>query len=77
MSNMQLTRTTVRLQKPLQLAAKRKAQELDISFQTLVQRALESYLAEVSKMKARDLTITGKHMGVELDNLIREDLYAD
>ncbi|GIK84518.1 MAG: hypothetical protein BroJett025_11400 [Patescibacteria group bacterium] len=74
---MQTTRTTVRLQKPLQIAAKKQAQELDISFQTLVTRALEAYLNDVSQKKAREIIFRGRNIGAKLDNLTREDIYAD
>ena len=74
---MQLTRTTIRLQKPLQIAAKKKAEELGISFQTLLTRALEAYLSDESKKKATEIIFKGKNIGVNLDNLTREDIYAD
>lgn len=74
---MQLSRTTIRLQKPLQIAAKKKAQELDISFQALITRALEAYLSDVSKMKAKEIIFHSKSIGKKLDNLTREDIYAD
>lgn len=74
---MQTTRTTVRLQKPLQIAAKKQAQDLDISFQTLVTRALEAYLNNVSQKKAEEIIFKSRSIGAKLDNLTREDIYAD
>lgn len=75
--SMQQVRTTVRLQKPLQIAAKKHAQELDISFQTLVTQALEAYLTDVSKKKATKIIFKGRSIGAKLDSLTREDIYAD
>ena len=50
---MQLTRTTVRFRSPLKKAAEMKAVELDITFQALLERALELYLNQESYKKAR------------------------
>lgn len=74
---MQITRTTIRLQKPLQIAAKKKAQELDISFQTFITRAIEAYLTDVSQKKVSEIIFKGKSIGAKLDNITREDIYAD
>ena len=74
---MQQVRTTIRLQKPLQIAAKKHAQELDISFQTLITRAIEAYLTNVSQKKAEEIIFKSRSIGAKLDNLTREDIYAD
>lgn len=74
---MQLVRTTIRIQQPLKKAAEKKAQELDISFQLLLTKALEQYLAQKSKVKAQSIVFDDKNIGVALDNLSREDIYAD
>ena len=74
---MQLTRTTVRFRSPLKKAAEMKAVELDITFQALLERALELYLNQESYKKARKLVFRDKNIGVPLDHLNREDIYAD
>ena len=74
---MQLTRTTVRLQPQIKKAAERKALELDISFQALLEKAVEAYLYQESQHKAHQLVFHDKKMGVPLDQLDREDIYAD
>ena len=74
---MQLTRTTVRLQPPIKKAAEIKALELNISFQTLLNQALELYLRLESNKKAKKIVFNTKDIGFSLDNLTREDIYAD
>lgn len=74
---MQLTRTTVRLKPPLKKAAELKALELDITFQALLERAIEKYLQDESYIKAQTLIFKDRKLGAPLDDLIREELYVD
>lgn len=74
---MQLIRTTVRFRQPLKRAAEQKALELSITFQALLERALEKYLQQESYHKAQKLVFRDKNIGVPLDQLTREDIYAD
>lgn len=74
---MQLTRTTLRLDPPLKKAAQQRALELDISFQALMQRALREYLETEGEKDAKKIVFHAKDLGVPLDNLTREDIYAD
>jgi hypothetical protein len=74
---MNLTRTTVRLPEPLKKAAVTKALELNITFQDLVSQALSSFLNQMSRKKAKKIVFPSHDLGVPLDNLTREDYYAD
>jgi len=74
---MQLLRTTIRLDHVLKKAAKQKAIEENISFQDLMQRALKNYLIFESKKKAKKIIFKSQAIGAPLDNLTREDIYAD
>jgi hypothetical protein len=74
---MQLIRTTIRLKAPLKQAAEKKALELNVSFQTLLHQALESYLKHESRRKAQRIVFHAQDLGVPLDKLSREDIYAD
>jgi hypothetical protein len=74
---MNLTRTTVRLEPTLKKAAELKALELDMTFQDLFTQALKTYLDKTNKKKAQKLIFMSQPMGAPLDNLTREDLYAD
>jgi len=74
---MQLTRTTVRLRAPLKKAAEMKALELDITFQAILEQALELFLRQESHQKTQKIIFKDRNMGVNLDQLNREDIYAD
>ncbi len=74
---MQLLRTTVRLHPALKKTATAKALELDISFQDLLGKALEDYLRNGSRQKARKIVFQSRSLGRPLDNLDREKIYAD
>lgn len=75
--HMQLLRTTVRLTPPLKKAADKKALELNTTFQALLERALENYLQQDSRRIAQKLIFRDRNLGAPLDELSREDLYAD
>lgn len=74
---MQLTRTTIRLRPQIKKAAEIKAIELDITFQDLVEKAIEQLLVTLSHKKARQLVFKDRNIGATLDHLDREHIYAD
>ena len=74
---MQLVRTTVRLHQPLKNAADKKAQELDITFQALLTKALKMYLQLQSSQAADEIVFKVRDVGEPVDNLDREAIYAD
>ncbi len=74
---MQLIRTTLRLPQHVKKATEKIAFEQDTTFQALVRRALEEYLAKAAKRKARRLVFHTHDLGVPLDNLTRDDYYSD
>ena len=74
---MQLQQTTIRLQEPLKKSAQAKALELNISFQTLITRALQEFLQVKSDQKSQKIVFHTHDLGVPLDDLTREDIYAD
>lgn len=74
---MKRTRTTVRLNPNLKKAATKKAVELDISFQKLLSLALKQYLQAKNQDKAKKIVFKSKDLGAPLDELTREDIYAD
>jgi hypothetical protein len=77
MQQTQLVRTTVRLPQQLKKDADHAAIELDISFQDLVEKALARFLQEKNRIKAKEIVFKSKPLGKDLDNLTREDIYAD
>lgn len=72
-----LSRTTVRIPPQLKKAAEMLAIENDVSFQDLFQDALETYLKKNSQRKAKKIVFQAKNLGIPLDDLSREDIYAD
>lgn len=74
---MQTARTTIRLNPPLKKAAQQKALELNMSFQTLMEQALKNYLKHEAKKNADAIIFNTQGIGANLDNLTRDDIYAD
>ncbi len=74
---MYLTRTTVRIEPGLKKAIQAKALELNINFQTLFNQALRTYLDQLAQHKAEKLVFKSRDLGIPLNNLSREDIYAD
>lgn len=72
-----LVRTTLRLEENLKKSAQRKALEEDTTLQDIFNKALESYLQNQAKDKARKIVFKAKDLGVPLDNLTRSDFYPD
>ena len=77
MDRMQLVRTTLRIKKDLKKAAKRHAADRDITLQEVFNSALEHYLNEKAKNKAKKLVFLTHNLGARLDNLTRDDYYGD
>jgi hypothetical protein len=75
--HMPLARTTIRLETQLKKAAEKRALELDLSFQALLEKALRSYLRQDSKVQAKKLVFKARDLGKPLDQLTRDDIYAD
>lgn len=74
---MTLTRTTLRIQPHLKKAAQKLAAEENMTLQELFNHALETYLNKKTQKKARKMIIPTINLGVNLDNLTREDFYGD
>lgn len=74
---MQLIRTTLRLKKDLKKRAERKALEENLTLQAIFNRALEQYLEDQAKKKAKKIIFKAYRFGKNLDNLTRDDFYPD
>ena len=74
---MQLIRTTLRLKENLKKRAEKKAFEENTSLQAIFNHALERYLEDQAKKKAKKIVFKAYHFGKNLDNLIRDDFYPD
>ncbi|HYD34747.1 MAG TPA: hypothetical protein VD999_01625 [Vitreimonas sp.] len=74
---MQLIRTTIRLRPQLKKAAEMKALKLNMTFQALLEKAIEAYLSQESRQQAQKLVFKARDLGTPLDQLDREAIYAD
>lgn len=74
---MQLIRTTLRLKENLKRQAERKALEENLSLQEIFNRALEQYLEDQAKKRAKKIVFKAYHFGKNLDNLTRDDFYPN
>jgi hypothetical protein len=74
---MQLVRTSLRLKKPLKTEAERIAREQETSLQQVFNDALEKYLFDLNKRRAKKMKIPTIDLGVPLDNLTRDFYYGD
>ncbi|HEX7017540.1 MAG TPA: hypothetical protein VF209_01375 [Patescibacteria group bacterium] len=74
---MQLSRTTVRLRPQLKKAAELKALNLNLTFQALLEKALEMYLSQESRRQAKKIVFHARSVGTYPETLTREDIYAD
>ena len=70
-----LIRTTLRIEENLKKSAERKALEEDTTLQDIFNNALASYLQNQTKKKAKKIVFKTYHLGKELDNLTRDDIY--
>ncbi|MGH2566629.1 MAG: hypothetical protein ACRDE5_19065 [Ginsengibacter sp.] len=74
---MQLVRTTIRLREALKKAAERIALEEDTTLQNIFNDALEAYLQDQGRKKAKKIIFGNHSLGADLDNLTRDDYYPD
>lgn len=74
---MQLIRTTLRLKQDLKKKAERKALEENTSLQAIFNEALETYLDQQAKRKAKKIIFKTHDLGKDLDNLTRDDFYPE
>ena len=74
---MQLVRTTLRLKENLKKRAERKAIDDNTTLQAIFNHALEQYLEKDAKKQAKKIIFKTHDLGVNLDNLRREDYYPD
>lgn len=72
---MDLTRTTLRLDANLKLAAEKQALEEATTLQALFNEALEQYLNNKAKVRAQKIVFHTHNLGKPLDNLRRSDYY--
>lgn len=72
-----LIRTTLRIDNNLKKIAQRKALEENTTLQDIFNKALESYLKNQAKIKAKKIVFKTHHLGEPLDNLTRDDFYPD
>lgn len=72
-----LIRTTLRLEENLKKSAERKALEEDTTLQDIFNKALESYLQNQAKKKAKKIVFITHNLGKALDNLTRKDYYPE
>ena len=72
-----LVRTTLRLKENLKKTAEKKALEENTTLQEIFNRALENYLNQDAKRQAKKIIFKTHHLGVNLDNLTRDDFYPD
>ena len=74
---MNLTRTTLRLQKDLKRKAEFVALEKSTTLQAIINQALMDYLQNSAKKKAKKIVFKTHNLGVQLDNLKRKDFYSE
>ncbi|MBI2613295.1 MAG: hypothetical protein HYW62_00765 [Candidatus Levybacteria bacterium] len=74
---MQLIRTTLRLKENLKKRAEKKAFDENTSLQAIFNSALEQYLEKDAKKQAKRIVFKTHDLGVNLDNLRREDFYPE
>lgn len=72
-----LVRTTLRLKENLKKSAEKKALEENTSLQNIFNKALESYLDNEAKKRAKKIIFKTHDLGEPLDNLTRDDFYPD
>ncbi len=72
-----LIRTTLRIEEKLKRNAEQKAIQDNLTLQEIFNKALEDYLNEEAKKKAKRIIFKTHHLGEALDNLTRDDFYPD
>lgn len=74
---MDLARTTIRIPLALKKQAHQLALEENTSLQELVNVGLRFLIEQKAKRKAKKIVFHSRNLGVALDNLTRDDFYAD
>lgn len=74
---MKLVRTSLRLEAPLKKEAEVLAASENITLQQVMNDSLRSYLNDRTKKRARKIVFQAQDLGVNVDNLTREDYYVD
>lgn len=72
-----LVRTTLRIEQNLKKEADKLALEQDTTLQNIFNKALKTYLAKDAKKQAKKIVFKTHNLGVNLDNLTRDDFYPD
>jgi hypothetical protein len=72
-----MIRTTLRLEPRLKHDAEKQAMENGTTLQTLFNDALEQYLDNKAKVKAKKIVFRTHDLGEPLDNLRRSDYYPE
>jgi hypothetical protein len=72
-----LQRTTVRLPNQLKDLSREYAAHHSYSFQEVMVMALEQFLRQETKEKAKKLVFHARSLGTPLDSITRDQTYAD
>lgn len=67
----------MRLKENLKEALEKHAFEEKLTLQEAFNKAIECYLKKEAKKKVKKLIFKTHHLGIPLDNLSRNDFYAD
>lgn len=74
---MKYTRTTVRIETPLKKAVDMLSAQTNMTFQKIINQALEKYLRDQNNQLAKKIVFKEVDLGSGLDNLSRDDYYQD
>ena len=70
-------RTTLRIKENLKRSAEHKALQDDVTLQEIFNQALEYFLENEAKLKAKKIVFKTHNLGKPLDNLTRDEFYPD
>ncbi len=74
---MQLIRTTIRLPQQMKTAVEITAIKQRTTFQPIVTQAISQYMQKNTTKNLKKIKFMSKNLGSSLDNLTREEIYAD
>ena len=74
---MNLVRTSLRLEADLKKAAEQYALDNGMTLQRVFNDSLSLFLRKKTHKKSKKIDFGSHDLGVPLDNLTREDIYAD
>lgn len=77
MTCMNLIRTSLRIEAPLKKGAEELALRNNITLQKVMNDSLRAYLSGQAQKKAKKIVFQSRDLGINVDNLTREDYYAD